>query len=187
MHKFLPLILLLFALAGCQVAEPLKPIPYQPKPTPMQLRAHAAAQLAQVLRQHGVQVVHVGESVRLVISSNQLFLKRSSNFNTAYLPTLNVVADMLKVLESTSVKITGYTDNRGSRVHNSLVSVRQAQKVLNVLWSQGIDVRLMVAYGNGDSNPIATNRTTKGQAENRRIEIVFHYVPLLTSLWSQEA
>ncbi len=68
------------------------------------------------------------------------------------------------------VVITGYTDNVGSQKHNQVLSLKRAQAVKNWLVKKGIAPNRMTAVGRGQNEPISSNATDEGRAENRRIE-----------------
>jgi OmpA-OmpF porin, OOP family len=71
------------------------------------------------------------------------------------------------------LEIDGYTDSTGDAAHNLDLSKRRAEAVMNVLVSQfGIDASRLTSNGFGAGNPIASNDTPDGRAENRRVEFV---------------
>ncbi len=71
------------------------------------------------------------------------------------------------------LEIDGYTDSSGNAAHNVDLSNRRAEAVMKVLVSQfGIDQSRLSAKGYGDADPIATNNTPEGRAQNRRVEFI---------------
>lgn len=66
--------------------------------------------------------------------------------------------------------IAGYTDSRGSDKNNKQLSQKRAQAVVDYLEEKGISKKNLKAMGYGEEKPVATNRTPKGRALNRRIE-----------------
>jgi outer membrane protein OmpA-like peptidoglycan-associated protein len=70
-----------------------------------------------------------------------------------------------------SVQVAGYTDSTGSAVHNQQLSERRAQAVLSYLKTHGLRSQSYAAQGFGVANPVASNATTAGRAQNRRVEI----------------
>ena len=87
--------------------------------------------------------------------------------------TLSDVAKVLKELEPNSaVNIVGYTDSVGSNENNLRLSEQRAQSVRNYLVSQGVDSSKLVAVGRGEEQPIASNDTPEGRANNRRVELI---------------
>lgn len=71
----------------------------------------------------------------------------------------------------TTVTVNGYTDSRGSAAHNQNLSERRAQSVAQYLHDHGLQSQRFGTHGYGASNPVATNATAAGRAQNRRVEI----------------
>ncbi len=69
-----------------------------------------------------------------------------------------------------TIIVAGYTDSRGSDKNNKKLSQKRAQAVVNYLQEKGVSNKSLRAMGYGEENPVATNRTSKGRALNRRIE-----------------
>ena len=85
-----------------------------------------------------------------------------------------VLADIIKILkEYPTAKFTveGHTDSVGSEKLNQRLSDARALAVKDYLVDHGIDEFRLSAVGYGESRPIASNKTRKGRAENRRVEI----------------
>jgi len=70
------------------------------------------------------------------------------------------------------VSIHGYTDSSGNAQKNRELSSKRAFAVRKALLAEGLEKRLVRAYGKGSTNPIADNETAEGRAQNRRIEAV---------------
>jgi outer membrane protein OmpA-like peptidoglycan-associated protein len=68
------------------------------------------------------------------------------------------------------VVITGHTDNVGSEQSNQTLSLKRAQAVKNWLVKEGIASNRMRTVGRGQNEPMSSNETDEGRAENRRIE-----------------
>ncbi|KVL37861.1 MULTISPECIES: OmpA family protein [unclassified Burkholderia] len=69
------------------------------------------------------------------------------------------------------VAVTGFTDSTGSAAHNRTLSEARARTVVNYLRANGLQARSFVAEGLGASDPVASNATEEGRAQNRRVEI----------------
>ncbi len=86
---------------------------------------------------------------------------------------LNQVAKSLKELDDDKlVSIEGFTDSRGADDMNMKLSQDRANAVKDYLVSQGVKPEKVRAIGRGESNPVASNDTPEGRANNRRVEIV---------------
>jgi OOP family OmpA-OmpF porin len=68
--------------------------------------------------------------------------------------------------------IIGHTDSVGDADYNIGLSKRRAEAVAAYLASTGVDSAKLRVLGRGETDPIASNDTKEGQAENRRVEIV---------------
>jgi len=68
------------------------------------------------------------------------------------------------------VEISGHTDNVGSQEYNQTLSLERAEAVRNWLVNKGIASNRMKTVGRGENEPVASNDTDAGRAENRRIE-----------------
>jgi outer membrane protein OmpA-like peptidoglycan-associated protein len=87
-------------------------------------------------------------------------------------PILDEAARILKENPSINVQVQGYTDGIGSVEYNLKLSDRRAATVKNYLVSQGVSASRLTTKGFGKSNPVATNDTADGRAQNRRVELV---------------
>ena len=79
---------------------------------------------------------------------------------------------ILKAYEDIKVNIEGYTDSQGNPDSNQLLSQQRAEAVRARLVASGISDARISTQGFGAANPVATNDTQEGRAENRRIEVV---------------
>ena len=86
---------------------------------------------------------------------------------------LNKAVEFLKKYQGSKVKIEGHTDSIGSEKYNQKLSERRAKAVQNYLIHKGASKKTNIStVGYGESKPIASNKTAKGRAENRRAEII---------------
>ncbi|VWC36177.1 OmpA family protein [Burkholderia lata] len=69
------------------------------------------------------------------------------------------------------VSVTGYTDSVGSVGSNLVLSQRRADAVANYLRDHGLQADAITAAGRGMADPVASNTTVEGRANNRRVEI----------------
>ncbi|WP_040578319.1 OmpA family protein [Methylomicrobium album] len=69
------------------------------------------------------------------------------------------------------VKIEGYTDSRGSEAYNEELSSRRAEAVRDFLAGNGISAQRMTVQGMGENFPIASNSTSAGRQQNRRVDV----------------
>ncbi|WP_321859763.1 OmpA family protein [Burkholderia cenocepacia] len=74
-------------------------------------------------------------------------------------------------VEFRRVAVTGFTDSTGSATHNLALSASRARNVMNYLSSNGLKAQSFVSEGLGAADPVASNATAEGRAQNRRVEI----------------
>jgi peptidoglycan-binding protein ArfA len=84
---------------------------------------------------------------------------------------LTQVAQKLTACPDTRVAVTGYTDDTGNDAINVPLSRSRAKSVADFLTSQGVAGERVASQGLGSADPIATNGTPEGRAQNRRVEI----------------
>ncbi|MBX3570783.1 MAG: OmpA family protein [Mesorhizobium sp.] len=129
------------------------------------------AELRRSLQGTGVGVVRNGNNLSLIMPSNITFATDQDQINAGFYPTLNAVATVLRKYNRTLVDVNGHTDSTGDDNHNYRLSERRALSVANYLTSQGNDPRRFSVLGFGETQPIASNSTESGRAQNRRVEI----------------
>ncbi|MBU0464489.1 MAG: OmpA family protein [Proteobacteria bacterium] len=84
---------------------------------------------------------------------------------------LDKVVGVLKSRPELSVKIQGHTDSIGTKAYNDVLSLRRAEAVKAYLTDKGIDKNRLSCEGFGFSKPVESNKTDKGRALNRRVEL----------------
>jgi OOP family OmpA-OmpF porin len=82
------------------------------------------------------------------------------------------VAATLNRYPARRVDVNGYTDSFGSDAHNQRLSEDRAETVKQALVEDGVAANRISTRGYGDSNPVASNATAEGRAQNRRVEII---------------
>jgi outer membrane protein OmpA-like peptidoglycan-associated protein len=129
------------------------------------------AELRAQLAGTGVSVTRRGDNLVLNMPSNITFATDQAQIDPSFYSTLNAVAIVLSKYNKTLIDVYGYTDSTGSANYNLGLSQRRAQSVSGYLTSQGINPRRMYVTGFGQEQPIASNATAEGRAQNRRVEI----------------
>ena len=129
------------------------------------------AKLRQKMQGTGVSVTRNGDNIVLNMPNNVTFDSSSSTLKPAGANTLVGVAMVLKEYEKTAVNVIGYTDSTGSQQLNMKLSQQRADSVGSSLITQGVAAARVRTSGMGPANPIASNSTEEGKAQNRRVEI----------------
>lgn len=112
-----------------------------------------------------------GEGIRAIYPADTLFTDVTDNLTATGQSQLTKFAATLKNDTGVNVIIEGYTDSTGNRQNDLAVSKKWATAVSNFLTSQGVSGDRLTAEGQGDIQPVASNATPEGRAQNRRIEI----------------
>jgi OOP family OmpA-OmpF porin len=89
-------------------------------------------------------------------------------------PLLNEVITILKKDPEIEVEIQGHTDNAGSAEYNLILSEKRAKAVTDYVVKNGIDPERLSSRGYGLTQPVASNDTREGRAQNRRAELRRH-------------
>ena len=95
-----------------------------------------------------------------------------SDIRPADVADLDAVAATLKQYPNARIRIAGYADTRGSAAANVALGKARADSVKAALVSRGIDPGRIATASGGDADPVDTNSTASGQAQNRRTELV---------------
>jgi len=85
---------------------------------------------------------------------------------------LDQAAALLDKHERVVVEVAGHTDSVGTEAYNQGLSIRRADAVKNYLVGKGVKASRLTAKGYGESQPVASNDTPAGRAENRRVELI---------------
>ena len=109
----------------------------------------------------------------------ELFRKGSIRFETG---RATIDPDSISLLDhlvetalrcpAAGIEIAGHTDSAGDAAANQALSEKRAQAVSDYLVKAGLPLERLSAIGYGDSQPVASNDTDEGRAQNRRIEFV---------------
>ena len=119
----------------------------------------------------GAEVERVNEGIKVTMKENMVnFAFNSSELSSATKTNLDKLAKVLVNNPDTNINIYGHTDNKGTDAYNMTLSEKRANSVVNYLASHGVKRNRMFAKGMGESDPVATNETEAGRAENRRVE-----------------
>jgi outer membrane protein OmpA-like peptidoglycan-associated protein len=100
-----------------------------------------------------------------------LFNSGKSSFQKQTIPVLQAITAILKEYPTAKFSLEGHTDNTGSDALNQKLSEERAAAVKNFLVENGIDASRLSSKGFGESAPVDSNKTAKGKANNRRVEV----------------
>jgi outer membrane protein OmpA-like peptidoglycan-associated protein len=130
------------------------------------------ADLRRPLADTGVTVTRQGDNIVLNMPSDVTFAFDRSDVQPQFVPVLNEVANTLNPYPSTLIDVVGHADAVGSDAYNQALSERRASSVASYLVSRNVMPARLYVPGQGERQPIASNDTETGRAQNRRVEIL---------------
>ena len=99
------------------------------------------------------------------------FATDSAQLNTTDTTILDQAANALREQPNVPYIVAGHTDSVGDAAYNQALSERRADSVANYLVQSGVSASQLSVVGYGETQPIASNDTAAGRAQNRRVEI----------------
>ncbi len=119
------------------------------------------------------------DSLRLMMATRQTRLTlRGVNFELGKAVLLPISRDILEEVARSlvanpqvRVEVAGHTDSTGSRALNERLSLARAESVKAFLVENGVSGDRMEVQGYASTQPVATNKTASGRAQNRRVEL----------------
>ncbi|MEM1271534.1 MAG: OmpA family protein [Bacteroidota bacterium] len=128
-----------------------------------------AKELEEQLRDAEVERTEEGIAVRF--DSAILFDFDSSSLRGNARSDLSELAYSIQSYPGTKIVVVGHTDAIGSDAYNQRLSERRADAVRYELQREGVTSSRLTAYGVGESQPVASNASEYGRAQNRRVEL----------------
>jgi len=122
----------------------------------------------------GALVERVGEGIKITFSSGIMFDVDKAVLKDQYRGELSELSTILNKYEDTNILLEGHTDSTGSEEYNLDLSKKRAQSVANYLATQNVNPTRFTMMGYGESQPIVSNETVEGRAQNRRVEVAIY-------------
>ncbi|MBW1896285.1 MAG: OmpA family protein [Deltaproteobacteria bacterium] len=119
----------------------------------------------------GAKVERVGEGIKITFDSGIMFDVDKAGLKDGYKPELAQLATILNKYDDTSILLEGHTDSTGTEEHNLDLSNKRAQSVGNYLAMEKVNPTRFTMMGYGPQQPVASNETEAGRAQNRRVEV----------------
>lgn len=135
---------------------------------------YQAKKLRESLANTDVKVEQQGNQIKLVMPENVTFATNSATLSANARDALTAASKTLIQYPDTTLTINGHTDNTGSDAINDPLSRNRAQSVASFLQSQGVASSRLTTAGHGSRQPVASNATQEGRAQNRRVEILIN-------------
>ena len=126
-----------------------------------------------------MHVERLQNAIKVTVNDQLLFPSGDWQMPATAQQTIGKMVPILAPMQQTKIMVNGYTDNvpigpglmRQGITSNLVLSQKRADNVMNFMVSQGVNSSLVSAQGFGDANPVASNDTAEGQAQNRRVEL----------------
>lgn len=171
-HLMAGVLLAPLMVAGCVSQSDYDALQAQNRQLQQQLAAQSATIAAE--RQ---QVGRLQGAIAYTVNSDLLFAPGSWEMREQ---GKRIIADMSRKLAPTQQNkliVNGYTDNapigpslqRQGVTSNQVLSQKRAEAVMEFLISQGVRTDMVTAVGHGEADPVGSNATPKGRAQNRRV------------------
>jgi chemotaxis protein MotB len=136
-------------------------------------------QLQQQVTADAAQIARLREAIRYTVNSDLLFPSGGWEISEDGKKIIGKLAEKLAPTQQAKIMVNGYTDNkpigpvlkRQGITSNQELSQKRADSVMQYMISQGVKPDLITAHGYGEADPVASNDTPQGRAQNRRVEI----------------
>jgi outer membrane protein OmpA-like peptidoglycan-associated protein len=122
----------------------------------------------------GARVERIGEGIKITFDSGIMFDINKAALREKYKGELANLATILNKYEDCNILLEGHTDSTGPDKYNLELSRKRAQAVSDYLATQNVHPTRFTITGYGESQPIASNETTEGRAQNRRVEVAIY-------------
>lgn len=136
-------------------------------------------QMSAELGSKDMQISRLQNAIKLSINSQLLFPSGRWDMSESAKQSIAKVAGILAPHQTTKIVVNGYTDTtpigpglmKEGVTSNLVLSQKRADTVMQFMISQGVKPSLISAQGFGDADPVASNETEAGRAQNRRVEL----------------
>lgn len=128
--------------------------------------------LQQAIDDPNVNVTNDGTNMTVVFPNAILFDTSSATLSVAGQRDVMRLAGFLRSQPARNVVVIGHTDSTGSLSYNQTLSEHRARAVSGTLIAGGVNPARVTAIGQGATRPLASNETTEGRANNRRVEVI---------------
>ena len=131
-----------------------------------------AAELQRDMNNNDVIIQNTGDRLIVTLPQDILFAVDSTHITPSLRSDLSVLAQNLINYQNSTIQIIGHTDNTGSADYNQSLATERALAVSSILQQNGVPQFRIQSTGRGESQPIASNLTPEGRAQNRRVDVV---------------
>jgi chemotaxis protein MotB len=144
--------------------------------------AQSAADLAALKKELDASKVHISRlqnAIKYTVNSDLVFRSGSWEMSPQGQEVIAKLVPQLAPLQQAKLVVNGYTDNapvgpalqQQGITSNEVLSHKRAEAVMEYLIAHGVKPDMIAAQGHGEADPIASNDTAEGRAQNRRVEV----------------
>jgi outer membrane protein OmpA-like peptidoglycan-associated protein len=119
----------------------------------------------------GAKIERIGEGIKITFAGGLLFDVDRAELRPEAQADLVKLTTILQKYDDTNILVEGHTDATGAEDYNMDLSLRRSSSVATYLAVQGVERGRLSAFGYGELQPIATNETSEGRQQNRRVEV----------------
>jgi chemotaxis protein MotB len=144
--------------------------------------ARSSADIAALKKEMDAGKVHVTRlqnAIKYTVNSDLLFRSGSSDMSKEGQEVIAKLVPQLAPFQQSKLVVNGYTDNapigkalqQQGITSNEVLSQKRAEAVMAYLTAHGVKPDMIAAQGHGEADPVASNDTAQGRAQNRRVEV----------------
>jgi chemotaxis protein MotB len=130
----------------------------------------------------GAKNMHISRlqnAIKVSINNELLFPSGGWEMTDSAKTSIAKIAKILAPHQTNHINVNGYTDTtpigpglaKQGITTNDILSQKRADGVMNYMISQGVNPKLVSSHGYGEADPVASNDTADGRAQNRRVEL----------------
>jgi len=136
-------------------------------------------QMSSEVAAHNMQISRMQDAIKVSVNDDLLFPSGGWEISDAAKTSIAKIAKILAPHQTSTIHVNGYTDStpigpglaKQGVTTNLILSQKRADNVMQYMISQGVKSNLVSAHGFGEADPIASNDTPAGKAQNRRVEL----------------
>ena len=126
-----------------------------------------------------MHIERLQNAIKVTVNDELLFPSGEWEMPVEAQRTISKIVPILAPMQQTKIVVNGYTDNvpigpglrRQGIPSNLVLSQKRAENVMQFMVSHGVNPNLVSAQGFGEADPVASNDTSQGRAQNRRVEL----------------
>ena len=126
-----------------------------------------------------MQITRLQNAIKVTVNSELLFPSGGWQMSGEAQQTIGKIIPILAPNQKSKINVNGYTDNvpigpglmREGITSNLVLSQKRADNVMQFMISRGVNPKMVSSQGFGEKDPVASNDTPEGRAQNRRVEL----------------